>query len=137
MADADKEVIETLKDFASQAWGYDDDKARMAAEILWQCRKSIIAGGVAGGALGAYAGLGIFSIPGWAIGAFGGIALGGMACTGFKSPSAMGMHQVTQTSQNSTPIMDMSLLVAQHRGNTRLKQEMDVLVDRRAGKSSV
>lgn len=137
MPDNDEPILQALTGFASQVWGYNEDKARMAAEILWQCRKPILAGGVAGGLFGAEAGFGVLSIPGWAVGAFGGIVLGAMTCSGVKGPGAMGMHEILRSSQRSTPILDMNLLVAQHRGDMRLQQKMDMLLNLNAGRSQM
>lgn len=109
----------------------------MAAEILWQCRKRILAGGVTGGIAGAELGFGILSLPGWAVGAFGGIVLGAMTCSGIKGPGAMGLHGILHTFQRSTPILNMNLLVAQHRGDMRLQQQMDMLLNLNAGRSQM
>lgn len=84
MADAAEEVLDALKEFSTRVWGYDEDKATMAARILWQCRNEVATGAALGSVAGAYAGLGVLSMPGWAVGAFGGIVLGTVHCVSLK-----------------------------------------------------
>ena len=128
MADAAEEVLDALKEFSTRVWGYDEDKATMAARILWQCRTEVATGAALGSVAGAYAGLGVLSMPGWAVGAFGGIVLGTVHCVSLKGIPAAGLHQLLHSSNQTMHTQDLNLLVAQHNGNVRLQQEMDRLV---------
>jgi hypothetical protein len=124
-----EDVLEMLTQFATGAWGYSADRAEMAARIIWQCRGAALAGGIAGGYGGAVAGMGIASIPGWAVGAFGGILAGTLACSAIKGIPAIGFSQIQQASNETPPSpQNVTLLVASYRGDAALKQEMERLL---------
>lgn len=128
MSGESEPVLDMLKSFASQVWGYNDDEAEMAADVLYQCRRQITTGAVVGGATGAALGLGVASIPGWAVGAFGGIVAGALRCGAVKGIPAMGLHRILHAS-NELPIPENeNLWMASSSRDNRLKQEMDRLI---------
>jgi hypothetical protein len=68
MPENDEQVLQALNGFTNQVWDHNEEKARMAAEILWQCRTSILTGGVTGGIAGADLASAACRFSGWQLG---------------------------------------------------------------------